>query len=78
LAAYESGLSVPSVATLSRLLRAAGYSAEVALRPVPADDDRERAATIEALMAFTDALPRSARGPLAYPVFGRRDGPTGR
>ncbi len=71
LAAYESGASVPSVATLTRLLRAAGFEAEVALRP-RADDDG-RAATVEALLDFTDALPRARRGPLDYPPFGRRD-----
>ena len=75
LGAYEAGVSVPSVATLTRLLRAAGFEAQVALRPAPAEDDRARTAAIEALMAFTDALPRSARGPLGYPVFGRRRGP---
>jgi transcriptional regulator with XRE-family HTH domain len=72
LAAYESGVSVPSVVTLSRLLRAAGFETEVSLRPAPADDGRDRAVEIEALLAFTDALPRVDRGPLEFPVFGRR------
>jgi hypothetical protein len=72
LAAYESGVSVPSVATLARLLLAAGFEAEVSLVPASSEDDRTRAAKIEALMAFTDALPRSPRGRLDVPVFGRR------
>ncbi|MGA2837687.1 MAG: helix-turn-helix transcriptional regulator [Acidimicrobiales bacterium] len=72
LAAYESGRSVPSVATLVRLLQAAGFDAEVSLRHTPAEDDEARADTIEALLDFTDALPRSERGTLDYPVFGRR------
>lgn len=69
LAAYESGVSVPSVVTLTRLLQAAGFDAEVTLRPATTEDDRGRATTIEALMAFTDALPRTERGPLDCPVF---------
>jgi transcriptional regulator with XRE-family HTH domain len=78
LAAYESGSSVPSVATLTRLLRAAGFETQVSLRPAGTGDDPARAATIEALLAFTDALPRAAPGPLDYPAFGHRQGASGR
>jgi transcriptional regulator with XRE-family HTH domain len=70
LSAYESGVSVPSVATLDRLLRAAGFEADVRLRPAPASDDRELTEKIEALFSFVDALPRRPRGPLEYPRFG--------
>ncbi len=69
LAAYETGASVPSVSTLARLLRAAGFEAEVALRPLPPTDERMLAEKIEALFSFVDALPRRQRGPLRYPVF---------
>lgn len=77
LSAYESGASVPSVATLSRLLRAAGFEAEANLRPMPTADERQLAEKIEALFAFVDVLPRGKRGPLRYPVFGAAK-PTGR
>jgi len=70
LSAYESGASVPSVATLERLLRAAGFEADVSLRPAPPNDERELTAKIEALFSFVDALPRRHRGPLRYPIFG--------
>jgi hypothetical protein len=70
LSAYESGASVPSVSTLERLLRAAGFEAEAHLRPVTPTEDRERTEKIEALFSFVDALPRRQRGPLSYPVFG--------
>jgi uncharacterized protein len=70
LSAYESGASVPSVATLERLLRAAGFQAEVNLRSVPSTDERELTEKIEALFSFVDTLPRRRRGPLRYPVFG--------
>jgi len=75
LSAYESGASVPSVSTLERLLRAAGYEAVVTLRPAPPADERELAEKIELLFAFADALPRRQRGPLKYPVFGLSGAP---
>jgi len=70
LSAYESGASVPSVVTLGRLLRAAGFEAEGNLKAVPASDERELTAKIEALFSFVDSLPRRHRGPLDYPAFG--------
>ena len=70
LSAYESGASVPSVSTLERLLRAAGFEAETNLRPLPPTDERELREKIEALFSFIDALPRRRRGPLKYPIFG--------
>jgi len=72
LSAYESGASVPSVATLARLLRAAGFTAEASLRPVPEDDEQDRAEKIEALFAFANVLPRGGRGPLTFPAFRAR------
>jgi transcriptional regulator with XRE-family HTH domain len=70
LSAYESGASVPSVVTLGRLLRAAGFEADASLRPVPSINEGELAEKIEALFSFVDALPRRQRGPLRYPEFG--------
>jgi len=70
LSAYESAASIPSVVTLSRLLRAAGFEVEANLRPVPSVNERELAEKIEALFSFVDALPRRRRGPLRYPEFG--------
>jgi transcriptional regulator with XRE-family HTH domain len=70
LSAYESGASVPSVSTLGRLLRAAGFEVEANLRPAPPIDDRELAEKIEALFSFVDTLPRRQRGQLRYPAFG--------
>jgi transcriptional regulator with XRE-family HTH domain len=70
LAAYESGVSIPSVSTLARLLRAAGFEVEANLRPVPTTDERELAEKIETLFSFVDVLPRGQRRSLRYPVFG--------
>jgi uncharacterized protein len=69
LSAYESGASVPSVATLARLLRAAGFRAEASLRPAQEDDEQDRVEKIEALFAFVNVLPRGERGPLTFPAF---------
>lgn len=69
LSAYESGASVPSVATLARLLKAAGFEVEANLRPVPSTDERELTEKIEALFSFVNALPRRRRPPLRYPIF---------
>lgn len=69
LSAYESGASVPSVATLVRILRAAGFEAEATLRPAPVSDEQRLTEKIESLFAFVDVLPRRRRGPLRYPVF---------
>jgi hypothetical protein len=69
LSAYEAGTSVPSVSTLVRLLRAAGFEVEASLRPAPVRDEQELAKKIEALFAFVDVLPRGERGALRYPIF---------
>jgi hypothetical protein len=70
LSAYESGISVPSVTTLARLLRAAGFELEADLKPVHTTDEQELAQKFEALCAVVDALPSARGGPLRYPVFG--------
>jgi transcriptional regulator with XRE-family HTH domain len=44
LAAYESGRVVPRVDTFARILRAAGFGADVALRPRPDATPGEREA----------------------------------
>ena len=67
LAAYESGRSVPSVVTLQRLVRAAGFDLEVSLQRAGSDEDRGQ--KIEALLEFSDQLPRRRRSALSYPRF---------
>jgi hypothetical protein len=57
------------VATLARLVEAAGFEVEASLRPVPSSDERELTEKIEALFFFVDALPRRRRAPLRYPLF---------
>jgi transcriptional regulator with XRE-family HTH domain len=68
LAAYESGRSVPSVRTLERLVRSAGFELLVTLQPA-LDADEARRKTIERLFALADQLPRRRRSALKFPRF---------
>jgi len=65
--AYESGRKVPSVDTLGRLLRAAGFEPMVDL--VPAPDDRRGEELIEALDLAAQFPARHSRT-LRFPRFG--------
>jgi transcriptional regulator with XRE-family HTH domain len=69
LSAYESGRSVPSVRTLERLVRSAGFELQVSLQLALAEPDHRRSETIERLFHFTDQLPRRQRGLLQFPKF---------
>jgi transcriptional regulator with XRE-family HTH domain len=68
LAAYESGKSVPSVATLERVVHAVGGRLEVNLRPMLIDE-HSRAMAMERLLKFADQLPLRRSGPLRYPLL---------
>ena len=48
---------------IGRLLRAAGFEAEVSLRPAPPSNERELTEKIEALFSFVDALPATSTWP---------------
>jgi transcriptional regulator with XRE-family HTH domain len=69
LAAYESGRVDPSVETLERIVRAAGYSLTATLRPLLAPDD-ERAREIVDVLELAEHLPARPRPALEYPLFG--------
>lgn len=69
LGAYESGKSVPSVRTLERLVRSAGFELLAALHPALPMSDVRREESIERLFDLTDQLPRRRRGALTYPRF---------
>jgi len=72
LAAYEADRKVPSVDTLDRIVRAAGFELEVDL--TPGVGGRDRAARGQELV---DVLELAAQFParhddmLAFPLFGR-------
>lgn len=74
LAAYERGGKVPSVATMSRVVAAAGYDLEWAL--TPRVDVRERlerrGAQLAQVLDLADHLPARHALHLGYPRFERR------
>jgi transcriptional regulator with XRE-family HTH domain len=77
--AYESGRKQPSVATLSRLLAAAGsrLAIEPAERPVlQVGEDRltRRARTLEQVLGLAEALPTRHERTLRYPRLDVRQG----
>jgi transcriptional regulator with XRE-family HTH domain len=65
LCAYESGASIPSFATLNRIVNATGNRLTVALQEQTPDE--QRAKEIEQLLRFADQVPLKKSGPLRYP-----------
>jgi transcriptional regulator with XRE-family HTH domain len=73
LAAYEAGRKTPSIPTLDRLLRAAGFELRVDLRRRPAELDHEaRGRELADVLMLAEQFPARHAKKLAYPVFGRR------
>jgi transcriptional regulator with XRE-family HTH domain len=70
LSAYESGTKVPSVATLDRIVGAAGFALDLELRARVRDADRgdELVQVLELAALF----PARHDPTLPFPVFGRR------
>ena len=74
LAAYERGTKVPRVDTLERILRAAGFAADLRLAP-RADNASTRAAKaaeLAAVLELAGQFPARHDPDLRYPPFGRR------
>lgn len=73
LAAYESGTKTPSVATLRRVLDAAGFSIDVELHPrCRGTAELPRGRELEAVLELAGAFPSRHSERLEAPVFGRR------
>jgi transcriptional regulator with XRE-family HTH domain len=74
LAAYEAGRKVPSVETLDRIVRSAGYELEVGVAPsVHAADGPDRAARgreLAEVLELAAQFPARHSATLDYPVFG--------
>lgn len=72
LAAYESGSKTPTVATLHRVLDAAGFSVDVELHPRQRGSDTlPRGEELVAVLELAEAFPARHRARLHAPVFGR-------
>jgi transcriptional regulator with XRE-family HTH domain len=65
LSAYEAGRKVPTVATLERVLRAAGFALDLALTPRPSD----RGLELERVLELAGQFPARHAPTLDYPRF---------
>jgi len=69
LSAYETGRVNPTVETLNRIVRAAGYEAEAGLRPAVDIDERRRGAELLAVLELAAEFP-AQRHETTMPIFG--------
>ena len=76
LAAYESERKVPSVDTLDRIVRAAGFELEVELVPGIGGPDRAaRGRELEAVLELAAQFPARHHAMLTFPRFDSLVGP---
>ena len=72
LSAYESGRKVPSVETLDRIVRAAGYELGVELTPAVGGADRAaRGRELVEVLDLAAQFPARHKATLDFPVFPR-------
>jgi transcriptional regulator with XRE-family HTH domain len=72
LAAYEAGRKVPTVETLDRIVRAAGYELEVELTPnVGGTDPDERGRELAEALELAAQFPARHAKVLTFPRFAR-------
>ena len=70
LSAYESGRKVPSVETLDRIVRAAGYELGVELMPAVGGPDRAaRGRELAAVLDLAEQFPARHAASLEFPAF---------
>jgi transcriptional regulator with XRE-family HTH domain len=73
LAAYEAGRKVPSIDTLARVVRAAGFDLGVELTPaVGGPDAKARGRELVEVLELAELFPARHARHLEYPPFGRR------
>jgi transcriptional regulator with XRE-family HTH domain len=72
LSAYETGRKVPSVETLDRVVRAAGYELDVVLTPAVGGTDRAaRGRELAEVLDLAEHFPARHAATLDFPVFPR-------
>ncbi len=72
LSAYESGAKVPSVVTLERILRAAGFALDLSLEPrVGGPDPDARGRELVEVLELAAMFPARHDQQLRAPIFGR-------
>lgn len=70
LSAYETGAKTPGVATLERIVRAAGFALDLELVPrVDGDRPADRGRELEAVLALAAQFPARHAETLAFPRF---------
>lgn len=72
IAAYEAGRVSPTVQTLTRILRAAGWEGQPDLRRVVEADPDARGRELEQVLELAGQFPARHGRRLTAPVFGRR------
>jgi transcriptional regulator with XRE-family HTH domain len=71
LAAYEAGRKVPSVATLDRIVRAAGFELEAQCSPaVGSADPAARGRELIEVLRLAEMFPARVEATLSFPRFG--------
>lgn len=71
LAAYEAGRVVPSVDTLDRIVRAAGFALAPTLTRGVAADDAARSRELLEVLELAAMFPARHSAEIEYPIFGR-------
>jgi transcriptional regulator with XRE-family HTH domain len=70
LSAYENGAKTPSVKTLERIVRAAGFALDLELVPrVDGDEPADRGQELEAVLALAALFPARHAATLPFPRF---------
>lgn len=69
LAAYESGTKSPNVATLNRVLRAAGFASDVHLHKRHSSQEMPRGEELAAVLELAAQFPARHARTLTAPVF---------
>jgi transcriptional regulator with XRE-family HTH domain len=72
IAAYEAGRVSPTVHTLTRILRAAGWEDQPDLRRVVEPDPQARGRELEQVLELAGQFPARHGRRLTAPVFGRQ------
>jgi len=71
LAAYEAGRKVPSVQTLDRIVRSAGFELEIGVGPaVGGPDPAARGRELVEVLELAELFPARHAATLEYPIFG--------
>jgi transcriptional regulator with XRE-family HTH domain len=72
LSAYETGRVSPSVQTVQRIIRAAGFEMAIDLVPLVGSDELNRGDELVQVLELASQFPARHTRDLPYPIFGPR------